>query len=215
LNDSPGSLDEFLGFNHGKEGIARVCIEISNSEDYVTRPHSDQTPAITNRLQQHEARVDTLLKCLPRRDYKWRDIAFGTPRLWSTIEVKINLDIPDFISAQVDLLQTWLARSKSCPLSLSVQICVDSDDDGVSLCHLTDTILMHSARLEYANLLIPFDELHWAATQGPFPSLRGLTLGASHYNGPKDAVVAFCDAPTLTTVHLLNFCPTQVELPWS
>ncbi|KAJ7253962.1 hypothetical protein C8J57DRAFT_1519119 [Mycena rebaudengoi] len=63
---------------------------------------------------------------------------------------------------------------------------------------------MHSARLEYANLLIPFDELHWAATQGPFPSLRGLTLGASHYNGPKDAVVAFCDAPTLTTLTTIS-----------
>ncbi|KAJ7225000.1 hypothetical protein C8J57DRAFT_1731232 [Mycena rebaudengoi] len=146
---------------------------------------------------------------------QWRDIAFGTPRLWSAIEIEIDLDIPDLLCPQVDLLQTWLARSKNCPLSLSVQICADSYDYCLSLCQLTDTILMHSARLEYANLLVPFYGLHWAAMQGPFPSLRDLTLGASDFKEPKAAVTAFCDAPTLTTVHLLNFYPSQVELPWS
>ncbi|KAJ7258933.1 hypothetical protein C8J57DRAFT_1135335, partial [Mycena rebaudengoi] len=69
-----------------------------------------------------------LPELLERVCRQWRDIAFGTPRLWSAIEMEINLDIPDVLSAQVDLLQTWLARSKSCPLSLSVQIRVDSDD---------------------------------------------------------------------------------------
>ncbi|KAJ7267764.1 hypothetical protein C8J57DRAFT_1509868 [Mycena rebaudengoi] len=51
--------------------------------------------------------------------------------------------------------------------------------------------------------------------QGPFPSLRDLTLGPSDYHRPKDAVTAFYDAPSLTTVHLLNLDPSQVELPWS
>ncbi|KAJ7258884.1 hypothetical protein C8J57DRAFT_1643538 [Mycena rebaudengoi] len=122
---------------------------------------------------------------------QWRDITFGTPRLWSSIEIKIYSDIPDFFSARVDLLQTWLARFK------------------------TYTILMHSARLQYAGLFIPFDHLHWSGLQGPFPLLRDVTLKVSDYHVPEDAVAAFCDTPTLTTVHLIHDYTHKVELPWS
>ncbi|KAJ7258956.1 hypothetical protein C8J57DRAFT_968668, partial [Mycena rebaudengoi] len=51
---------------------------------------------------------------------QWRDIALGTPRLWSAIEIKIHSDDPNFFSARVDRLHAWLTRSKTCPLSLSV-----------------------------------------------------------------------------------------------
>ncbi|KAJ7231503.1 hypothetical protein C8J57DRAFT_1580707 [Mycena rebaudengoi] len=146
---------------------------------------------------------------------QWRDITLGTPRLWSAIEIKMHSDIPDLFSACVDLLQTWLAQSKTCPLSLSIPIGLTPDDFSHSLRHLTDTILMHSARLQYANLSIPFDHLHWSGLQGPFPLLRDLTLGASDYNVPEDAGTAFCDAPTLTTIHLVDFSTSQVALPWS
>jgi hypothetical protein len=60
----------------------------------------------------------------------WRDVALGTPRLWSAIEIHISCEDPDLFSARVDLLQTWLARSKTCSLSLSVQIRLYPHHDG-------------------------------------------------------------------------------------
>ncbi|KAJ7280917.1 hypothetical protein C8J57DRAFT_968413, partial [Mycena rebaudengoi] len=48
----------------------------------------------------------------------WRSIAFCTPRLWRAIE----LDLDQLLSRRwsLTLLRTWLARSKDCPLSISL-----------------------------------------------------------------------------------------------
>ncbi|KAJ7207679.1 hypothetical protein C8J57DRAFT_1734148 [Mycena rebaudengoi] len=146
---------------------------------------------------------------------QWRDIALGTPRLWSAIEIEIHSDDPDRFSARVDLLRAWLIRSKTCPLSLSVQIDRVPEHRSVSLRHLTDTVLIHSTRLEYMNLLLPFHDLHWGGLQCPFPLLRDLTLGTSDDVLADDATTPFCDAPALTTVHLVDFSTYPAALPWS
>ncbi|KAJ7258955.1 hypothetical protein C8J57DRAFT_1515664 [Mycena rebaudengoi] len=74
---------------------------------------------------------------------------------------------------------------------------------------------MHSARLEYINLFLPFRDLSWDGLQCPFPLLRDLTLGTSDEALSDDATTPFCDAPALTTVHLVDFSTSQLALPWS
>ncbi|KAJ7113079.1 hypothetical protein C8R44DRAFT_631482, partial [Mycena epipterygia] len=49
---------------------------------------------------------------------RWREIAFSTPSLWRAI--KIDFEQATALDEQADLLETWLLRSKDCPLSISL-----------------------------------------------------------------------------------------------
>ncbi|KAJ7280806.1 hypothetical protein C8J57DRAFT_1124314, partial [Mycena rebaudengoi] len=47
----------------------------------------------------------------------WREIALSTPRLWRAIELRLPTTSP---TRALDLLRTWVSRSKYCPLSISL-----------------------------------------------------------------------------------------------
>jgi hypothetical protein len=98
---------------------------------------------------------------------KWRTVAFNTPWLRRAIEIEVDTRIQALFSAQLNVLDTWLTRSKNCPLSLSVRP-VRHKHSGLSylfyspydLRRLVDTICSHSQRWEYVRVLIPFSDLH-------------------------------------------------------
>ncbi|KAJ7262363.1 hypothetical protein C8J57DRAFT_1563738 [Mycena rebaudengoi] len=48
----------------------------------------------------------------------WREIAFSTPRLWRAINLSLPTKSP---TKALDLLRTWVSRSKDCPLSISLK----------------------------------------------------------------------------------------------
>ncbi|KAJ7259283.1 hypothetical protein C8J57DRAFT_1028597, partial [Mycena rebaudengoi] len=48
---------------------------------------------------------------------QWRDVALGTPQLWRAIEIVLHLDIPYLFSEGLNVLNTWLDRSKNYPVS--------------------------------------------------------------------------------------------------
>ncbi|KAJ7257123.1 hypothetical protein C8J57DRAFT_1009053, partial [Mycena rebaudengoi] len=50
---------------------------------------------------------------------KWREIAFDTPRLWRAINIYLSGERITVLDVQLDVLTTWLSRSKNCSLSLS------------------------------------------------------------------------------------------------
>ncbi|KAJ7286582.1 hypothetical protein C8J57DRAFT_952520, partial [Mycena rebaudengoi] len=49
----------------------------------------------------------------------WREIAFRTPRLWRAIKLDLY-QTPSTRILQLDILSTWLLRSKNSPLSVSM-----------------------------------------------------------------------------------------------
>ncbi|KAJ7226189.1 hypothetical protein C8J57DRAFT_206720 [Mycena rebaudengoi] len=141
----------------------------------------------------------------------WRQIAFDTPWLWRAIHIYLSSAGESTMSAQLNVLTTWLSRSKNCPLSISFEIQFDLSSP--TLPHFTAALISHSERWQHLVLDIPFDDLRSLDRQ--FPPLRDLTLGPSHY-GPAGALTVFHSAPQLKRVlfgRLLN--PSRVNLPWA
>ncbi|KAJ7246242.1 hypothetical protein C8J57DRAFT_1678539 [Mycena rebaudengoi] len=145
---------------------------------------------------------------------KWREIAFNTPWLWRAIEIYLRQGIS--LDAQLNVLTTWLSRSKNCSVSISFEI--DRDFTSLKLPQFTAALLSHSARWEHIRLIISqaFDDLLWI--DGHFPLLCDLTFEGNHYRvtGSETAAVLFQDAPQLKSVVLgVLFYPSRVVLPWS
>ncbi|KAJ7246495.1 hypothetical protein C8J57DRAFT_1476125 [Mycena rebaudengoi] len=142
--------------------------------------------------------------------HQWRDIAFGTPLLWRAI--KIDLQSASSLNAQLNVLTTWLSRSKDCPLSLSFQIAGGFTFPKLPL--FTAALISQSERWEHINLIIPFHALRWLDC--PFPLLRDLTFGPNGASTTERDIVLFGDAPQLKSVVVgVLFNPSRVVLPWS
>ncbi|KAJ7245427.1 hypothetical protein C8J57DRAFT_1679298 [Mycena rebaudengoi] len=133
---------------------------------------------------------------------RWRYIALSTPSLWRAIHIEVHVVRTDLneqlVSQNLRLLESWIARSKSCPLS----ICIEYYDD--ALVYPTDcitlirTIIPHRARWEHMFLVVPFQVLElWT----------GLRLRSHAF---------FHDAPNLTALILMTTnIPSAISLPWA
>ncbi|KAJ7286557.1 hypothetical protein C8J57DRAFT_1708816 [Mycena rebaudengoi] len=133
----------------------------------------------------------------------WREIAFSTPQLWRAID--LDLDQTPLASTHIlhlDILSTWLARSKHCPLSISLKYARYAKAD---LAPLIVEITRHVWRREHIELLLHNEDLR--SVESDFPLLRSLTFGASDYvhePGALDTISWFGAAPQLDGL-----------LPWS
>ncbi|KAJ7633190.1 hypothetical protein FB45DRAFT_523419 [Roridomyces roridus] len=148
---------------------------------------------------------------------QWHDVALTTPALWSTLE--LLLDYGGSHAQQRDLLDVWLRRSATCPLSIRLDCSeelADDDDEGPSIVFgFVDSLLCHAMRWQDMEFVLPFECLRKIA--GSMPLLRRVTIGIA--NGPvspETPAVLFTDAPVLNHVVLDgSFNPFAVQLPWS
>ncbi|KAJ7262448.1 hypothetical protein C8J57DRAFT_1711697 [Mycena rebaudengoi] len=140
--------------------------------------------------------------------WAWREIALSTPRLWRAIELSPTPTTS--LTKALDLLRTWVSRSKDCPLSISLQSRLLDVD-------FIQAIMPHSERWEHIDFKLPIESLRLIGAD--FPLLRALTLGPTYYAGETDslhAISPFRNAPLLTQVALSNvFGPFEIQLPWS
>ncbi|KAJ7258912.1 hypothetical protein C8J57DRAFT_1233905 [Mycena rebaudengoi] len=123
-----------------------------------------------------------------------REIAFNTPRLWRAIDIYLHNE--SSLDAQLNVLTTWLSRSKNCSLSLSFQIQLMSS----KLPHFTAALISQSERWEHIVLIIPFEDLCWL--DRPFPLLRDLSFGPNPYSATESSIMVFHGAPQLKSVVL-------------
>jgi hypothetical protein len=56
----------------------------------------------------------------------WREVAFGTPQLWNTINICVR-PLTNDITPKIELTKQWLDRSKQLPLCLSLTILIIYD----------------------------------------------------------------------------------------
>ncbi|KAJ7258927.1 hypothetical protein C8J57DRAFT_524224 [Mycena rebaudengoi] len=142
----------------------------------------------------------------------WREIAFGTPRLWRAIHILLS-KAGSRVAAQLNVLTTWLSRSTNCSLSLSFE----TDYTSPKLPDFTAALISQSERWEHIRLVIPcldLDGLRWL--NRPFPLLRELNFGSNHYCATENTIILFHGAPQLKSVVLsVMVNGPRVVLPWS
>ncbi|KAJ7875458.1 hypothetical protein B0H13DRAFT_2550128 [Mycena leptocephala] len=132
----------------------------------------------------------------------WREIALGTPALWSVMSD--NADPSSLLQAHV--FNIWLNRSRSCPLSLQFGL------GRLEITPVLEFMVPHRARWERLELYF-LSPSHLPILDGPMPLLRYLEL---HLDPPAvGATSVVFKAPLLHTVTLNASAASKVILPWA
>ncbi|KAJ7134024.1 hypothetical protein C8R43DRAFT_1022215 [Mycena crocata] len=147
---------------------------------------------------------------------RWRDVALATPWLWSSMQ--LDLDENALHQQQLSVLETWLKRSGSCSLSISLRR--EDDVPEISTSAFLDAVVHHAARWESMELILPYTELR--SIRGYMPALRALSFGPTNTSGGEESLylaapfVVFDHAPNLESVELyVSFNPLAIHLPWA
>ncbi|KAJ7087025.1 hypothetical protein C8R43DRAFT_309973 [Mycena crocata] len=132
---------------------------------------------------------------------KWRQIALTTPSLWRAIPFPLDLDP----SQCVPMLQSWLARSCVCPVSVKINDLPRKDVEDA-----LHALLPHRLRCEYLKLELYASQLY--ILEGPKPLLRELNLVL--HEAPS-SLFLIKDVPLLRKAVLNHYASTEVMLPWA
>ncbi|KAJ7149674.1 hypothetical protein C8R46DRAFT_1009101 [Mycena filopes] len=129
---------------------------------------------------------------------KWRDIALSTPRLWSGIALELT-DAGE--AAQLDLLDTWIARSRDSPLSISIFHNKLPDPGvvirlGTMIEPFIEAIALHSKRWKHLELFIPISDFMRVPFNDEMPLLQTLTLGITDMDMFTGILSAFPPSPS-------------------
>ncbi|KAJ6510385.1 hypothetical protein C8R45DRAFT_813932 [Mycena sanguinolenta] len=148
---------------------------------------------------------------------KWREIALSAPRLWASIRVNLRSECFD---NSLPLLECWLARARSVPLSVAVVYM--NYEDNPSPEQLISSLERSSEQWQDVRLELPFKDLRRLnGIEGKVPLLKKLLIGPTdaYFAGMEGLritpITAFSDAPLLREVHLVTGFPFTLELPWA
>ncbi|KAF8150414.1 hypothetical protein K438DRAFT_2027233 [Mycena galopus ATCC 62051] len=132
---------------------------------------------------------------------QWREIALGTPTLWRAMSLVSSPSISFELKAH--LVDTWLTRSRCCPLSIHF----DKDDinDELHASEILAAVVPHRTRWEYLDL--DLSPSHIAIIQGPMPLLCRLDLTLD------DGTISFQEAPSLRSITLRATTPLKIAFP--
>ncbi|KAJ7174034.1 hypothetical protein C8R43DRAFT_976954 [Mycena crocata] len=131
---------------------------------------------------------------------QWREICLGTPELWANVSFCQG-------SGTAELLQTWLSRVGTYPLSLAIE----SKDDGTRADAFMSTVMVYCRQWQDIYLALPPSTyLQLSQSQGSFPALRSLDLSTKE---PLKERLAIRDALLLRDVRVTYVA--NVDLPWA
>ncbi|KAJ7629806.1 hypothetical protein DFH06DRAFT_1225441 [Mycena polygramma] len=130
---------------------------------------------------------------------KWRNIAVGTPELWSAISSFDNCH-----AWELRILELWLQRSRCCPLSIRL-----GTDTTWANGQSVDVVIPHRARLTYLGVNLKIGDLR--IFEGPMPLLRHLDLLVAP-GWLTD--ISLHEAPMLRTLSLTADAP-HFTFPWT
>ncbi|KAJ7633254.1 hypothetical protein FB45DRAFT_1148910, partial [Roridomyces roridus] len=146
MSDSAPVFTTFVARSAARDRIAELDLEIEDLQ-HSLEPRLHERSQLCQSLASHRYPVLTLpaevtseiftqfLPPFPQRPSlvgplspsfllricrQWRDIALGTPALWSTMELDIDSEDKKLHARQLGLLDSWLQRSGHCPLSIAL-----------------------------------------------------------------------------------------------
>ncbi|KAF7348307.1 hypothetical protein MSAN_01784400 [Mycena sanguinolenta] len=159
---------------------------------------------------------------LGRISRHWRDVAYSVPMLWSSIHIpalNYSLTPPNILLRLEKIVEAWLERSATCPLSVSLIDHTDYTDPNLDMNPLIHQLFAVSRRLR--RLALTGDTLNFRPLLqlGPedLPQLKGLQMRYMANNPDLDPTNIF-QVPTLEDVALFmtgSIDPLSTPLPWS
>ena len=165
---------------------------------------------------------------------RWRSAAIANPKLWSRLF--LELTSPSFTSSshrslttspsscisQKNMVETWLARSGACPLT--VYVLWEGSPDPLSFTHpVLDALVDHSTRWHTMYFYLPFPAFRsFSRVRNRLPILTELSLGMNDRDmisgvtpGEVNKVDMFENAPRLRSLECVNFSPIMSKFPWN
>lgn len=152
----------------------------------------------------------------------WRDVAFSTPRLWSSLDVQLDSIQRSSLGVRGDalvaVLKLCLRRSGDRPLTIALRT---SPETRVFIPALLDTLVNNADRWETMKLSLPFDILVPFISDPDirYPRLRRLLLQGRGVlgSGKPHPLQLFQNAPLLSQLefHEFSYSPLTLKFPWS
>ncbi|KAJ7122342.1 hypothetical protein C8R44DRAFT_876636 [Mycena epipterygia] len=178
--------------------------------DSIIYPVLTLPPEITSEIFHHCIRNFARGPLRVASVYKaWRAVALTTPALWSQFwaptSLKADRNLPN-------LLQCWLPRARSLPLTLKyIRLGQFSHDAILAI------LARHSSQWKSLDLNAHFQPIIFPvdSIRAPLSSLKNLKINVHRW--PADSptcITAFLDAPQLRDVHLAKLSLSQISLPW-
>ncbi|KAJ7149291.1 hypothetical protein C8R43DRAFT_1193044 [Mycena crocata] len=134
--------------------------------------------------------------------HQWREIALTTPALWRAINLNSGLESA---AESKELLQAWITRSRTLPLSMDVRVYEDMPLE------TAETLGSHRLRWEFVKLWWLKADALSTFFGGSMPVLRHLDLALRHIPTPP---FRFGDLPLLRSVTLYSVLE-GIWLPWT
>ncbi|KAJ7044672.1 hypothetical protein C8F04DRAFT_593641 [Mycena alexandri] len=107
---------------------------------------------------------------------KWRDIALATPDLWRAMRLSIGYSSDIYLSRQLQELDAWLSRSRSCPFSFEVHSTFNSSKGAF--------IFSPARTARWEQLKASFNTRRSFILETPMPLLRHLDLSFGYIPPP-------------------------------
>ncbi|KAF9481453.1 hypothetical protein BDN70DRAFT_528374 [Pholiota conissans] len=140
---------------------------------------------------------------------RWRSAAIANPQLWARLFLKLA---GTSSKSQTALVDTWLARSAACPLT----IYVFWEEGPFADTHpVLERLMNHAERWRTMFFYLPYRAFKsFARVRNRLPILADLSLGTDDDVVPLDLNM-FEVAPSLRSLECVNFAPTILRFPWA
>jgi hypothetical protein len=149
---------------------------------------------------------------------KWRQLAWATPELWTSINIGRNI-IHQWTTSTEQLFAEWLQRSATLPLSIRFIDLSQSDSvDGVYRV-VTDLLNKHSARWYNVHLHLPARHLHHLCSLSQENILHRLAIspivGSDTFPPSEAALSTFRMKCSPVELRLTSLSMKYVDIMWN
>ena len=148
---------------------------------------------------------------------KWRQLAWATPQLWSSLHVKVKR-IYGTREYPFQLVAEWLERSASLPLSIRLSTGWDLEHiqyEDKAYARMINILNEHSARWYDIHLTVPVRHLHRFRGSSQGNMLRRLALLHSYHIPSDFSTFSMKSKPSPTDLTLMTVGLAYVDIAWN